>query len=170
MRRTLPVLLACALLAGCGGASTHTTSTTKASTTTATTPVNATAQLEQGVRRAIALNAELSNWVLWHNSIPAWSARSTGGPALAALRSSAATRRHGHLQVRGISPRFQIISITLSPSYTRAVAVVRETGEVRPYRNGKVLGHPVKVNEKAHLQLRRTGSGSAFVVWQVEGP
>lgn len=170
MRRTLPALLACVLIAGCGGAAHHAASTTTATTTTSSATLSPTAQLEQGVRRAIALNGELSNWVLWHNSVPSWAARSTGGPALAALRSAAATRRSGHLQMLGVSPQFQILSITLSPSFTRAVAVVREKGEVRPYRRGKLLGHSIKVDEKARLHLRRTGAASTFVVWQVEAP
>jgi uncharacterized protein YceK len=167
MRRAMSALLACALLAGCGGAGSHTTSTTKASTTTATTPISATAQLEQGVRHAITLNSELSNWVLWHNIIPTWAARSTGGPALTALRSAAAARRHEHLQMLGVSPQFRVVSITLSPSFTQAVAVVLVKGEVRPYRHGKLLGHAIKVNEKAQLDLRRTGTTSTFVVWKV---
>jgi hypothetical protein len=168
MRRTLPALLACLLIAGCGGGSSRIASTTNTSTTTATTTVSPTAQLEQGVRRAIALNAELSNWVLWHNSIPPWAARSTDGPALAALRSASAARRRQHLQMLGVSPHFQVISITLSPSFTRAVAVVQVKGEVRPYRNGKLLGHGIKETERARLQLHRVGTASTFVVWKVE--
>ncbi len=167
MRRTLLALLVCLLIAGCGGGGSHTASTTTTSTTTTTT-VNATAQLEQGVRRAIALNSELSNWVLWHNVIPTWAARSTGGPALAAMRSAAAGRRHEHLQMRGVSPQFHVVSVTLSPSFTQAVAVVLVKGEVRPYRHGKLLGHAIKVNEKARLHLRRAGTASTFVVWKVE--
>jgi hypothetical protein len=115
MRRTLPALLACALLAGCGGGGSDARSKTMTSTTTAATTVNATAQLEEGVRRAIAMNSELSNWALWHNVIPTWAARSTGGPALAALRSAAATRRNEHLQMLGISPQFHVISVILAP-------------------------------------------------------
>jgi hypothetical protein len=168
MRRALPALLACALIAGCGGGGSDAPGKPKASTTTPTTTVNATAQLEQEVRRAIALNSELSNWVLWHNVIPRWAARSTGGPALAALRSAAATRRHEHLQMLGVSPHFHVVSITLSPSFTQAVAVVLVKGEVRPYRRGKLLGHAIKVDEKARLDLRRTGAASTFVVWKVE--
>jgi uncharacterized protein YceK len=167
MRRTLLALLVCLLIAGCGGGGSHTASTTTTSTTTTTT-VNATAQLEQAVRRAIALNSELSNWVLWHNVIPTWAARSTGGPALAALRSAAGGRRHEHLRMRGVSPQFHVVSVTLSPSFTQAVAVVLVKGEVRPYRHGKLLGHAIKVNEKARLHLRRTGTASTFVVWKVE--
>lgn len=169
MRRTLPALLACLCIAGCGGGSSdRAASTTKTSTTTTTTAVNATAQLEQGVRRAITLNGELSNWVLWHNSIPIWAARSTGGPALAALRSAAAARRHEHLQMLGVSPQFHVISITLSPSFSQAVAVVTVKGEVVPYRQGKRLGHAIKETERARLHLRRVGAGPTFVVWKVE--
>jgi hypothetical protein len=167
MRRALPALLACALLAGCGGASHNTTSTTRPSTTSTTVP-NATAQLEQGVRRAITLNSELSNWVLWHNVIPTWAARSTAGPALGALRSAALARRHEHLQMRGVSPQFHIISITLLPSFSQAVAVVTVTGEVVPYRKGKRLGRAIKETERARLHLRRLGVGPMFVVWKVE--
>jgi hypothetical protein len=167
MRRTLLTLIGCALLAGCGGSS-HTTNASSTPSSTTTAPDSAV-QLEQAVHRAVESNASLSNWVLWHNEVPSWATQSTGGPALAALRSSAAGRRTQHLQVRGISPRFAVLSITLDPSYQSATAVIKETGEVRPYRDGKSLGHPIKVNETARLEFRRAGSEARFVVWKV-GP
>jgi hypothetical protein len=70
--------------------------------------------------------------------------------------------------MRGVSPQFQVVSVTLLPSFAEAVAVVLVKGEVRPYRHGKLLGHAIKVNEKARLHLRRIGSASTFVIWKVE--
>jgi hypothetical protein len=70
--------------------------------------------------------------------------------------------------MRGVSPQFHIISITLSPSFAQAVAVVTVKGEVVPYRNGKRLGRGIKETERARLHFRRVGSGSTFVVWKVE--
>lgn len=165
MRRALPLLASCALLlAGCGGGGHPAASSTSTTTTTA----NPVAQLEQAVRRAVSSNASLSNWVLWHNRVPTWATRSTGGPALVALRHSAAERQRQHLRMRGISPQFHVLSIALSPSYTTATATVREKGGVRPYRKGKPLGKPIAVNEDARIQLRRDGKSQRFVVWKVE--
>lgn len=166
MRGRLLVLIGCALFAGCGSTRSHTASS--ATKSTAATIPNPTARLEQAVRQAVASNASLSNWVLWHNSVPAWAVQSTAGPALAALRGSAAERQHQHLQMLGISPHFDVLSVTLAPSYTAATVIVRERGNVRPYRNGKPLGRPIKVDENARLELRRSGTALRFVVWKVE--
>jgi hypothetical protein len=163
MRRTLVALAACALIAGCGSSSIPKTAAT---TTTTTTTASPTAQLEQAVRSAIKSNGELSNWVLWHNAVPSWATRSTGGPALAALRHAAAARSAQHLRMLGLSPHFDVVAIALDPSYSQATATVREQGEVRPYQHGKPLRHLIKVDDVAHLELRR--AGARFVVWKVE--
>jgi len=166
MRRTLPVLLACALLAGCGGAGSHITSTTKASTTTATTTADSTAQLEQAVRTALQENAKVSDYVLEHNAIPTWAPHSTAGPALSGMRGSATQRNSGHITVRVLSDEVHIESISLAPSYTTATANVTERSRVVPLHNGHRLGKAVVGNEHAQFTLHRA-SGMTFVVWSV---
>lgn len=169
MKRAIAcVLVSTAVIAGCGGGSKQSSSDRSSSPMTTSGVQNPTGVLQQAVRAAIRSNAELSNWVLWHNAIPSWAGQSTRGAALDALRASAAARRRQHLQMLGVSPHFEILSITLDPSYTVATAVVRERGEVRPYRDGRQLGQPIKVNDVARLELRRTGSATHFVVWGVK--
>jgi uncharacterized protein YceK len=163
MRRILIALTVCALLAGCGSSSTPKTAAT---TTTTTTVASPTAELEKAVRSAIKSNGELSNWVLWHNTVPSWATQSTSGPALAALRHAAAARSAQHLRMLGISPRFDVVAIVLAPSYLTATATVKEQGQVRPYQDGKPLRHVIKVDDVARLELRR--AGAQFVVWKVE--
>jgi hypothetical protein len=163
MRRGPLALIGCALLAGCGS-SAHPTTTTSSATGTTRDP---TAQLEQAVRSAVASNAYLSNWVLWHNVVPSWATQSTGGPALAALRNAAATRSGQRLRLRGISPHFDVLAITLDPSYLQATATVKEQGEVRPYQNGRPGRRLIRVDDVARLELRRSGPGARFVVWKV---
>src|SRR5487761_1610015 len=114
MRRLL-ALPVCALIAGCGGAAAHHPATSNP--TPKTTTANPAAQGEGAVREAIVANFSLSNWVLWHDSLPVWATHSTGGPALVALRNAAAARQRQHLQIRGISPHLDVVSIALAPSY-----------------------------------------------------
>jgi hypothetical protein len=163
MRRLLPLLAVCALLAGCGGSAAHRPSP---STTNTATP-NPTAQLEQAVRTALQANARASDYVLEHNTIPSWAGQSTVGPALAGMRGSAAQRRTGHITVRVLSSEVQVHSINLDPSYTTATANVTERSRVVPYRNGRALGKAVVGNERARFELHRVGNGTAFVVWKV---
>lgn len=165
MRRTLPMLLACLLIAGCGGAGSHTASTTTTSTTT-TMPVNATAQLEQAVRTALQQNAKVSDYVLEHNAIPPWARQSTSGPALSGMRGSAAQRSSGHITVRVLSDDVKVESIDLAPSYASATADVTERSRVVPLRKGHRLGKAVVGNEHAQFTLHRA-SGMTFVVWSI---
>jgi hypothetical protein len=167
MRRPLALpMCVCALIAGCGGAAAHHPATSNPPNKTTTT--DPTAQVEGAVREAVVVNFSLSNWVLWHDSLPAWATRSTGGPALVALRTAAASRQRQHLQIRGISPHLDVLSIALAPSYAEATATVKETGELREYSKGKPTGKPSRVNEKYRLNLHRAGSVLRFVVWKVE--
>ena len=168
MMRRLAFLLSAVLLAiatGCEGGS-EKASTQPASTTT-TTETSKVA-LERGVRSALTQNRRLSVYVLWNNKIPAWAERSTRGPALAGLRTAAADRRRRGVQVQLLSDRFQVLSIALDPSYTRATAIARGRQRVRPHLNGKPGGRSVQLNEKARIELRRVGRTNRFVVWRVQ--
>lgn len=165
MRRALTALLACALLAGCGGASHHATGTT-ANTTTATTAADSTTQLEQAVRTALQQNAKVSDYVLEHNAIPPWARQSTAGPALSGMQGSAAQRSSGHITVHVLSDVVQVETVNLAPSYATATANVTERSRVVPLRNGHRLGKAVVGNEHAQFTLHRAG-GTTFVVWSV---
>jgi hypothetical protein len=121
MRRAAPLLsaLVLAVTAGCDGGGDE--STTQPSPTT-TARESARAALERGVRSALNENRRLSIYVLLNNEVPSWAGRSTRGPALAGLRSAASDRRKRGIRVRLLSDRFQIVSIRLDPSYTKATA------------------------------------------------
>jgi len=166
MRRPLPlVLIICALLAGCGEARSHTT--TSAVTSRTTTVTNPTAQLEQAVRAALQANATVSDYVLEHNAIPASASQSTDGPALAGMRASAAQRQTGHITVRVLSNSIQIRSITLAPSYATATAIATDISRVLPYRRGRALGKVVTSSEQTRFELHRVDNTMSFVVWKV---
>lgn len=165
MTTRIPIALAvCAVVAGCGS---NSTPKTAATTTTTTTVANPTAQLEQAVRRVLTANARVSDYVLEHNAIPSYASESTSGPALAGMRGSAAQRKTGHINVRVLSDKVEVVSIELDPSFATATARVTERSSVVPYRNGRALGKPVHATEKARFVLHRLGSGSRFVVWSV---
>jgi hypothetical protein len=168
MMRRLAFLLSAVLLAiatGCeGGSEKASTQTASTATRTETSEV----ALERGVRSALAQNRRLSVYVLWNNKIPAWAERSTRGPALAGLRSAAADRRRRRVRVQLLSDRFQVLSIRLDPSYTRATAIARGRQRVRPHVNRKPGGRSVELNEKARIELRRVGRTNRFVVWRVQ--
>ena len=69
-----------------------------------------------------------------------------------------------------LDDRFEIVSIRLDPSYTRATAIVRGRQRVRPYRrNGKPSGRAVEA-ERAGARTSSDASGGTnrFVVWRVE--
>ncbi|MHB1836556.1 MAG: hypothetical protein ACYCXW_16535 [Solirubrobacteraceae bacterium] len=73
------------------------------------------------------------------------------------------------MRLRGISPHFDVLSISLAPSFTQASVTVREQGELRSYSNGRPLGKASKVKETYRVQLRRSsGQAPRFVVWKVE--
>jgi hypothetical protein len=170
MRRLIPPTVAVALaIAGCG-ASTHTTASPtqparSPSTTTGqqTTP----AGLERAARSALEQNHTLSDYVLSHNTIPSWASQSTAGPALAAVRSSAAQRRAGKVQVRVLTSSMEIRSVALDPSYTSATASILERSRVRVYQRSRAVGGVRTLNEPARVELHRVRDKSAFVVWKL---
>jgi hypothetical protein len=166
---TRPLLLALAvatLAAGCGGShgSTAPTTTTDA---TATSTQTSQAALKAAVRAAIRANVHLSTYVLWHNTIPNWAQQSTRGPALKALRASAATRRRQGIQIKNLSGGYTIVSIALAPSYATATAVIESHQRVAPYKAGHRLGKAIAGTDHARLQLHRLGNTPRFVVWNV---
>jgi hypothetical protein len=154
--------IGCILLAigvvGCGGGhkAAATAPITNAATTTGGGPQE---RLTGAVRAALRANHRLAKVVLWRNVVPASAPESTRGPALAALRSSAAGRRR-----RGIRAKV----VTLDPSFTRATAIVSDPQRVQPYdSSGKALGQPTRLSEKSRFELHRLSKSQRFVVWQV---
>jgi hypothetical protein len=154
-------------LTACGSGSHHANSSPSTSSTT--TNAQPTAQeLARSAHVALDANHKLSVFVLWHNQVPAWATRSTGGPALASLRSAAATRRSRGIRARLISDRRRVVSLKLDPSYTSATAIVVDRQRVQPSgRNGQPLGRAVVLNESATYELRRIDGSDRFVVWRV---
>lgn len=150
--------------AGCGGG-TATPSTMK--TTSSTTARDPAAQLDDAVRQALRANYALSGYVLWRNAVPVNAQNSTRGPALAALRNSAAQRRKSGIRIKPVGGRLTIASVSIDPSFTRATAVTLASGHVRPYEGGKAEPRTIAVHERARVQLRRLGGSKKFVVWQV---
>ena len=167
MRRLAPVLIALlvAIAAGCDGAGNENSPTQPSTTTTASE--TGRAALERAVHQALRENDRLSGYVLWSNRIPDWATRSTRGPALAALRTSASDRRKRGVRVRTLRSRLEITSIDLDPSYTSATAVVRSVQRVRPYAGRKPSGRAVELDERAKVELRRLGASDRFVVWSL---
>jgi hypothetical protein len=167
-RKHAPLLLASIALAaaGCGGNRNMAaaTSTTDAHTTSEQTSQTA---LKAAVRVAIRANLKLSLYVLWHDEVPTWAMRSTRGPALKALRVSAATRRRQGIQIKNLRGHSTILAIRLAPSYTSATAEIRDTRSVAPYRGGHRLGRAISGTDHSRVQLRRVGSTERFIVWSV---
>jgi hypothetical protein len=153
------------VVAGCGGGGSHTTLSTSTPATT-TDRMSEQVRLEAGVRAAVKQNFKLSLYVLWHNTIPAWASRSTGGPALAALRVSAATRRGRGVRIRPIKTALVVRSISVDASYVTATAVADSRQRVRPYEAGKPQPKLIALHERARLTLRRVGSSDRFIVWK----
>lgn len=166
---TRPLLLLtaiAALAAGCGGSSGSIAATQSTDARTTSTQTSE-ASLKAGVRTAIRANLRLSLYVLWHNDVPAWAAQSTRGPALKALRTSAAARRRQGIQIKNLRGQSTIISIALAPSYTSATADVRDKRSVAPYKQGHRLGRAIVGTDHSRVQLRRVGNTKQFVVWSV---
>jgi hypothetical protein len=179
----LAVILAIGLLAaGCGDGSRRgertktqplavTTSTAPAPTRTRVTPPSP-APAEgippvAAIRRALAANHQLVVRVLWTNRIPSAAGRSTGGPALAALRASAQDRGKKRVRVKMIRDDYRIISVRFESRRTRASAVAEWTQRVVASRlDGSPSGRPISLHERATIELRRA-SPSRFVVWKV---
>jgi hypothetical protein len=167
MRKVAALLLV--LLAGtasgCGGASSHPSTSTPAGTTT-TDGVSDRARLASAVRLAVKQNFALSLYVLWHNEIPGWASRSTGGPALVALRTSAASRRERDIRIQPITTALRIQAIRIDPSYMTATAIADSKQRVRPYESGKPQPRLIALHERARLNLKRVGSSQRFIVWK----
>jgi hypothetical protein len=123
-------------------------------------------RLESAVRGAVKQNFKLSLYVLWHNEIPGWASRSTGGPALAALRAAAATRRGRGIRIRPIKTALRVQAIRVDPSYMTATAVADSKQHVRPYEAGKPQPKLIALHERARLTLKRVGSSERFIVWK----
>jgi hypothetical protein len=164
----LIVLVSIALAtAACGSSSAgkDSTSGTSPSEPAAATPGRV--DVLASARAAIFVDHRLAVRALWTNRVPAHPAASAG-PHLVDLRRSVATRLKRGIRVKLLSERFRIVSIDLDPSYTTATAVVADPQHVRPYgRDGRPLGRPVSLNERARLQLRRLSKRNRFVVWEV---
>ena len=166
MRRTAIFLAAIllAVAAGCGGGGKKAAMQPPATTT----GKSSEATLNRAIRVALAANRRLSIYVLWHNTLPPWAARSTRGPALASLRAAARNRRSRGVRVRVLTSRRQVASIRLDPSYLRASAIVVDRQRVQPSGpSGHPLGRTVALNERARYELRRIAHSSRFVVWKV---
>jgi hypothetical protein len=168
MKRPLAItVIALVLLAGCGSGKRTTPTVTSHATTAADSTQASPAVLQNAVRRAIEDDHRMSVRVLWTNDVPRHPT-ATAGPALANLRSSAAERRRRHVRVRLLSERFRILRIDLDPSYASATATVLDVQRVqRSHGNGKPRGKPVRLVERAHLVLRRSGTEPRFMVWKV---
>lgn len=175
MRRATLSLVVIALLAtltACSGGSNggqHTSAAPSGSTAGAASSGSsetAADRLLRSARTAIGDHHRLSVRVLWTNTVPPHPT-AIAGSALANLRESAATRRRRGIRVRLLSERFRILNLRLDPSYSVATATILDTQQVRPYgRDGQPLGRPVKLVERARLDLRRVGSSARFVVWK----
>ena len=167
---TRPLLLlatVAAISAGCGGASGNVAAPTTSTDAKSTSAQSSAVTLKAAVKTAIHANVQLSSYVLWHNSVPAWATRSTRGPALNALRSAAATRRKQGIQIKNLSGGYTITSITLAPSYATATAVVRSHQRVAPYKSGRRLGKAISASDHARIQLHRLANTQRFIVWRV---
>jgi hypothetical protein len=162
------IVLAAFVVSGCGSgdAPDPNASTLPAKTSTGTAE-SSVADLERQARTALDANAQLSGYVLWHNALPRSARYSTQGPALTELRRSAATRRSRGIRVRMVTPRFEVRSIRIDPSFARATASVRYRDVVRPYRRGRAMGRAIHLDERTSIELRRVGEPSRFVVWTV---
>ncbi len=167
MKRCAVIVLAAAIAPAAGGCGGSKHAATAPSSTTSTTHADTQTALTRSVRAALNENFQLSVFVLWHNRLPAWARHSTRGPALAALRTSAAARQRRGIRIRSGPGRYTIVSVRLDPSYTRATALVRNQGRVFPYRGGKRLGRAISVDDRARVELRRVDETMQFVVWRV---
>jgi hypothetical protein len=166
MSRTITTLTLLLLV----GVSTTANAATQNHTTTRsqTSGVPSAAEVHAGVLTALHANHELAVRALWTNHVPAAASESTRGPALAAMRVSAQGRENEHLRVRMMHDSYRIISIRLDPSYASATAVVQSNQKLVPSQlDGRRLGRPVELNERARIELHRIGSSSRFIVWRL---
>jgi hypothetical protein len=126
------------------------------------------APLEAGVRAALAGDYRVAVYVLWHNSVPATATEWVSGPALAALRTTAAARQTGGIRIKALHLRTRVVSLALSPARNQAIAIVTAHEVVQPSNpRGVALGRTITLNERARFVLHRVGVTRRFVVWQV---
>jgi hypothetical protein len=150
--------------AGCGGAP-RTAANAVRSTNTSVENIGP-ASLEQAARAAVSRDHALAVESLWTNRVPA-NPQVASGPALATLRKSAVQRQKRGIRVRTVGDQFQVVGVQLNPSYSTATVAVRDIQGVTPYRNGRSLGRPVTLDQRAHFLLHRVGQAQSFVVWKV---
>ena len=151
----------------CSGDDNNSAPETRDTTAATATVDDETEALEDAARKAIEADHQLSVRVLWTNRVSEMP-RATAGPALAELRRSAAQRRRRGIRIKLISERFRIVDLTVDPSFATATATVVSDQRVQPHgRRGKPLGNPVRLRERARLELRRVGDSERFVVWRV---
>ena len=151
---------------GCGGNTAgRTTSSTSGPATTARPATSDT--LKSAVRTSLSAYHRLSVRSLWSNAIGSHPA-AIAGPALSDLRKALAQRRSRGVRVRLLSDRFRSVSIHLDPSFATATALVADPQRARPYGyDGRPLGHAVRLDEHARIELRRVDRSLRFVVWKV---
>lgn len=179
MKQLTPFLAVALLAAGCGGASHPTKLASSAATTTATSTAAIGTTSTAGhamprsdtrvrVRSALLANHRLAVRVLWTNRVPPNAVRSTRGPALAEMRTSALGRERRGVRVRMLHDDYRIVSLVLDASGRRATAVARSVQEVQlTHLNGTSLGKSVKLDERARIELHRVARSSGFVVWSI---
>ena len=117
---------------------------------------------------ALAGNNQLSAYVLWHDSVPAWAAGSTRGAALASLRSAARSRAEQGVRIKLLTDRRQLVLLTINRAGSAATAVVSDSERLQPGNlHGQPLGRPLSLTERGRFVLHRLPGTRRFVVWQV---
>lgn len=162
----IPVTLAVIVAAsGCGTGTTSTAASHTPPPTTTTSRSGTPAALEEAVRSAVSENHALLTQALLTNSVPV-KPEGTAGPALAAVRSSAAQRKAQGVGVRILSETFRVLAVKLDPTYTTATATILNTQRVQP-TYGHRAGAPSTSREHVRLELHRITGTDRFVVWNV---
>ena len=153
-------------ISACGGETAQRTTPPATGSAHAARPANTDA-LTAAVRHSLRAYHRLSVRSLWSNAIGSRPA-AIAGPALSDLRNALAQRRQRGVRVRLLSDRFHITSISLAPSFTTATALVVDPQRVQPYGyDGRPLGHAVRLDEGARIELHRVDRSPRFVVWKV---
>jgi hypothetical protein len=165
--KAIAILAVLALAASGCGSSVPSASSPQSTTSPRPTAASTTGDLQSGVRDALEENFRLSDYVLWHNAMPAWAKNSTQGAALAEMRASANAWRKKGTRLRSLKRRLTILAVKLDPSYRSATAHVRATGRIQPYRAGEPHGASYGVDETARMSLRRVPGTDRFVVVRV---
>lgn len=178
--KQLALVVALGLVAaGCGGASHPTKLASSAATTIATSTAGiettstaghamSRSDLRMRVRSTLLANHRLAVRVLWTNRVPPNADRSTRGPALAEMRTSALGRERRGVRVRMLHDDYRIVSLVVDRSGRHATAVARSVQQVElTHLNGASLGKSVHLDERARIELHRVASSDGFVVWSI---